>query len=154
MADTAFHSLTSKGTVVAADELLLGDSAASWETKRTTVSILLAYLNTLVITDTFSVVIANVTDKDYKLIVKCPFGGTITEVTTICASGTATATTKINTTALGGTANSVSSSEQSQAHSSSNVFVAGDDIVVTASSSSSCLDMTLTIKYTRTLGLA
>ncbi|WP_374607094.1 hypothetical protein [Thermomonas sp.] len=88
---------------------------------------------------------------DYRIVVKAPHGGTITEVTTVSASGTCTLTAKINTTALGGTANSVSSSEQSQAHSSANVFSAGDDIVLTVSSNSSCSKMTVTIKYTRTL---
>ena len=95
--------------------------------------------------------IGTVADKDYKIVVKAAHGGTITETTTISESGTATFTFKINTTALGGTANSVSSSEQSQSQSSSNVFAAGDDIVITASSNSSCLGASFTIKYTRTL---
>lgn len=99
----------------------------------------------------FSGFIETPADKTYKLVVKAPHGGTITECTTISASGTCTATFKINTTALGGTANSVSSTEQSQSHSSSNVFAAGDDIQLTVSSNSSCTDMSFTIKYTRTL---
>lgn len=90
-------------------------------------------------------------DGDYRIVVKAPHGGTITEVTTISASGSCTLTVKINTTALGGTANSVTSSEQSQAHSSANVFSAGDDIVLTVSSNAACSKMTFTIKYTRTL---
>lgn len=95
--------------------------------------------------------IGAVVDKTYKIVVKAAHGGTITETTTISASGTCTATFKINTTALGGTANSVSSSEQSQAQASANVFAAGDDIQITISSNSVCLDMSFTIKYTRTL---
>ena len=95
--------------------------------------------------------IASPSNKDYKIVVKAAHGGTITETTTICASGTCTATFKLNTTALGGTANSVSSTEQSQAHASSNVFSAGDDIVITVSANSSCTDMSFSIKYTRTL---
>ncbi len=94
--------------------------------------------------------IASPSAKSYKVVVKAAHGGTITETTTICVSGTCTATFKINTTALGGTANSVSSSEQSQAHSSSNVFSAGDDIVITISSVSTCVDMSFSIKYART----
>jgi hypothetical protein len=77
--------------------------------------------------------------------------GTITETVTKSVSGTCTATFKVNSTALGGTANSVSSAEQSQAHASTNTFVAGDDIVLTVSSNSSCADMSFSIKYTRTL---
>lgn len=88
---------------------------------------------------------------DYRIIINCSFGGTITEITTRSVSGTGTLTGKINTTALGGTANSVSSSEQSQSHASSNTFAAGDDIVITMSSVSSLLDMSVKIKYTRTL---
>ena len=94
--------------------------------------------------------IASPSDKDYRVVVKMAHAGTITETTTISASGTCTATFKINSTALGGTANSVSNVEQSQAHSSSNVFAAGDDIVLTVSANSSCTDMSFSIKYTRT----
>jgi Collagen triple helix repeat (20 copies) len=95
--------------------------------------------------------IASPSDKSYTIALKMAHGGTITECTTKSASGTCTATFKVNSTALGGTANSVSSSEQSQAHSTTNTFVAGDDIVLTVSSNSSCADMSFTIKYTRVL---
>jgi hypothetical protein len=95
--------------------------------------------------------IASPSAKSYKLVVKMPHAGTITEATTISVSGTCTATFKVNSTALGGTANSVSSGEQSQAHASTNTFVAGDDIVLTVSSNSSCADMSFSLKYTRTL---
>jgi hypothetical protein len=90
-------------------------------------------------------------DGDYILTLKAGFAMTITETTTKCTSGTATATFKINTTALGGTANSVSSSEQSQSHASSNSVSAGDDIVVTISSASSLTNMVISILATRTL---
>lgn len=95
--------------------------------------------------------IGTVADKNYKIVVKAAHGGTFTETTTISESGTATFTFKINSTALGGTANSVSSAEQSQAHASNNVFVPGDDIVITASANSSCLGASFTMKYTRVL---
>jgi hypothetical protein len=99
--------------------------------------------------ETFSGLITSPSNKSYTLVLKVPHAGTITETTTISASGTCTATFKINTTSLGGTANSVSSTEQSQAHSSANVFAAGDDLVLTVSSNSSCADLAFTIKYTR-----
>ena len=95
--------------------------------------------------------IASPSDKDYRIVVKIPHGGTITETTTVSASGTCTATFKINTTALGGTVNSVSSTEQSQAHASANAFAADDDIVLTVSANASCVDLSFSIKYTRTL---
>jgi hypothetical protein len=95
--------------------------------------------------------IAAPSDKSYKLVVKMPHAGTITEATTISVSGTCTATFKVNSTALGGTANSVSSGEQSQAHASTNTFVAGDDIVLTVSANAACVDLSFSLKYTRTL---
>jgi hypothetical protein len=102
-------------------------------------------------TEYISGIIKSPLDQDYRLVVKIPHGGTITGTTTRSTSGTCTATFKVNTTALGGTANSVSTSEQSSAHSSSNVFAADDDIVLTVSSNSSCQGMSFTIKYTKTL---
>lgn len=95
--------------------------------------------------------IAAPADKSYTIALKMAHAGTITETTTKSASGTCTATFKVNATALGGTANSVSSSEQSQAHSGTNTFVAGDDIVLTVSANSACADMSFAIKYTRVL---
>lgn len=96
-------------------------------------------------------VIGTLADGTYTLVLKSPIAVTITETTTICASGTATATFKINTTALGGTANAVSSSEQSQSHSSANSVSAGDDIVVTISSASSLTNPVFTLSGTRSL---
>lgn len=100
-------------------------------------------------TDTMSGFIGAPANKSYTLVLKCPYGGTINETVTICASGTCTATFKINGTPLGGTANSVSSSEQTQAQASANTFAAGDDIVVTISANSSCVDMAFTLKVTK-----
>lgn len=96
-------------------------------------------------------IIETAADADYRIAANIPFAMTITKITTRSASGTCTLTGKINTTALGGTANSVSSSEQSQSHASSNAASAGDDIVLTISSNSSALKVTTTIEYTRTL---
>lgn len=96
--------------------------------------------------------VGSVADGDYRIVIKLSHAITITETTTRCVSGTATATFKINTTALGGTANSVSSSEQSRAHASANAAVAGDDLVLTISSASSLEDLSIGIKYTRALG--
>jgi hypothetical protein len=95
--------------------------------------------------------IASPSDKSYTIALKMAHAGTITETTTKSVSGTCTATFKVNSAALGGTANSVSSAEQSQAHASTNTFAAGDDIVLTVSANASCADMSFSIKYTRTL---
>ena len=102
-------------------------------------------------TDGFGGLIEAPAEQDYRIVIQAPFAFTINSTTTRCLSGTCTATFKINTTALGGTANSVSSSEQEQTHSSSNSVSAGDDVVITISSNSSCVDMSFMVKITRTL---
>jgi hypothetical protein len=107
--------------------------------------------NTDTITDFISGLIESPADGDYVILRNAPYGGTITALTTKSSSGTCTLTGYVNTTALGGTANSVSSTEDAQAHASSNTFVAGDDIKITVSSNSSCADMEFTMKFTRAL---
>lgn len=104
---------------------------------------------TIGITDFISGFIPFPSNQDYKLVVNSPIAMTIGDTTTICVSGTCTATFKINTTALGGSANSVSSSEVTQSHTTSNVMAVGDDIVMTISSNSSCTNMSFTIAFTR-----
>lgn len=91
------------------------------------------------------------TNKAYTFAYNLDFGGTINATKTKSTSGTATATYKINSTALGGAANSVSSSGDSVTQSSNNVFVAGDTLSVTISANASCVDFLSTVKYTRTL---
>lgn len=88
------------------------------------------------------------TAKDYKLIINCPIACTINTVTTFCESGSCTLTGKINSTALGGSANSVSPSEVTQTHTTSNTMAVGDDFVLTPSSISSLIGMTVTVKIT------
>lgn len=126
---------TTSGTVAAGDDSRITGALSSSST----------------ITDALVGRIQSPANQTYMLALKVPFGFTITETTTICESGTCTATFKINTTALGGTANSVSTTEQSQAQSTSNTGSAGDDIQVTISSNSSCVGMSFHVKYTRAL---
>ena len=83
--------------------------------------------------------------KDYRVLLKAETAMTITAITTRTSAGTATVTGKINSTALGGTANSASTSEQTQAHSSANAVVAGDDIVLTVSAVSGAEDLAVSI---------
>lgn len=89
-------------------------------------------------------------NQDYPIEINAPYGYTITQVDSYCASGSCTATVKIGTTALGGTANSVSTTMQSQAQTSANVVAAGDTTKVTISSNSSCNRLRLVIWITRT----
>jgi hypothetical protein len=95
-------------------------------------------------------ILGSLSNRDYRIIVRCVETGSINSTTTRCVSGTATATFKINSTALGGSTNSVSSTEQNRTHTTSNAFVPGDDIVITISSNSSCVDLSFNIEYTRT----
>lgn len=90
-------------------------------------------------------------DGDYRVVVDAAVARTITEVTTICTTGTCTLTVKINSTALGGTANSVSPSESTQAHSSANAVAVGDDIVLTISSNAACEKASVKISGTMSL---
>lgn len=101
--------------------------------------------------DFISGLIETPADQQYILITNVPYGGIITETTTRCISGTCTATFKIGGTDLGGTANSVSTSEDVQAHASDNTFSSGNRILLVVSSNSSCSFMSFTIKFTKTL---
>lgn len=102
-------------------------------------------------TEMWSFLVAAPANGDYRFIANIPYACTINSVTTRSASGTCTFTGKINTTALGGTANAVSTSEQEQAHVTANVMAAGDDFVGTVSANAACVNMTVTVKVTRKL---
>jgi len=91
-----------------------------------------------------------VANTDYVLWYDAPFAGTVTLIRTESTSGTCTLTGKVNTTALGGTANSVSSTASEQAHASSNTFVKGDKLQFTISSNSACLNLAAAFYLTRT----
>lgn len=157
------NAATTKTTPSDDDRIPVTDSSASYVIKRFIWSDIRAALKTYfdalysgiththTVTEGGSWLIPAPSNKSYTLGLKMPYAGTITETTTKSTSGTCTVTFKINSTALGGTANSVSSSEQSQAHSTANAFVAGDDIVATISANSSCIDALLAIKWTRTV---
>lgn len=101
-------------------------------------------------TDFFSSFIETGADKDYYFAINAPFEMTILSITTRAfGGGTGTLTGDINGTPLGGTANSVSSSEQTQNHASDNVLPAGGDFKVTlAADSPPPTDLAIMIKYT------
>ena len=102
-------------------------------------------------TDTLSIVVARPKDGDTVILRPFATGATITEVRTKSSTGTCTLTVKINSTALGGTANSVSTTETAQSHASANVADTDDNLTLTVSSNSGCVDMSVTITYTTTL---
>lgn len=90
-------------------------------------------------------------NKSYRMVVNSEIGRTITRLTTICTTGTATVKGQIDGVDLGGTANSVSTSEESQTHSSANVVHVGDNIAIVFSSVSGCENVSVTIAGTLTL---
>lgn len=102
--------------------------------------------------DWISVLIEKPANQDYVISRNLPVGCTVNSITTKCASGTCTLTGKINTTAMGGTANAVSSTEVTQAQASANVAAAGDDLVLTVSANATCLRLEATVAITRALG--
>lgn len=85
------------------------------------------------------------------IVLRAERAGTITRVTTKAAAGTGTATWAIEGTNLGGSANALSTSEDSQTHSSDNVFAAGDTITVTIASASGLASVAFSVEYTETL---
>ena len=78
------------------------------------------------------------------------FSGTITQIATICRSGTATATTSIDAVAVTATANAVSTSRQNQAVTAANTFTNSSSITTAITSNSSCVDMLIVISGTFT----
>lgn len=78
-------------------------------------------------------------------------GDTVTSVFAASASGSCTLTVKVGGTPLGGTPNAVSTSGQTQGHSSSNVAGDGVALTLTVSSNSSCVRMSVALLMTRPL---
>ena len=75
--------------------------------------------------------VGTATARDYALVLKAPFPFYIDAVASKCASGTSTATVKIDGVALGGAVNSVSSTETSQSHTTANFVDEGADVFAT-----------------------
>lgn len=83
-----------------------------------------------------------------RLMTKVAFPFTLLETTTICTSGTITATFQKNGVNIGGSANAISVAEQSQAHT--DAFAAGDDVSVVFSANAACLNCSMNLKIQRT----
>lgn len=91
-------------------------------------------------------------DETVALILNSQFAWSITQTDSITEVGTSTVTVKIGTTALGGSANSASTSLNTQAHSTSNAVASTNQINVTfASTSGDCENLCLTLWGTRVL---
>lgn len=91
-------------------------------------------------------------DGTLTMLLSAEFAFTITTTVTLTKAGTATVTTKIGNTALGGTANSASTSVDPQDHATDNAVALTNVINVEfASTSSDCEGLCLTIWGTRNL---
>lgn len=87
-------------------------------------------------------------NKNYMVIVNSPIAFTIDSVTTKCTTGTCFVTVFINGTDLGGTYNSVSTSEQTQAHGADNEVAVGDDVTIVVTSNASAENVSVTLSCT------
>lgn len=88
--------------------------------------------------------------KTEEIICDAKFVRSIIEVTTHTAAGTAILTPKIGSTALGGGANSASTTKSTVTHSADNELGIGQTLNFTLSSvSSDCVDLAWTVKFTR-----
>lgn len=115
------------------------------------VDALLATKAGLVQTDVWSWTVPGPSNGDIPLIENLPFGATVKSITTKAGAGTCTVTGKINGVALGGSANSVSTSRDVQAHATANAMMAGDNFSLTIGSNSNCLDLIVTAEIERSL---
>jgi hypothetical protein len=95
--------------------------------------------------------VARVKAEPITVILKSKRARVITEIVTQSISGTCTLTGDIDGTPLGGTANSVSTTEQERTHSSANSLAVGQNLVLTPSSVSSCRNMKVSVRGTYTL---
>ena len=88
-------------------------------------------------------------NKAYRVCLNSPIGFTINSITTRCTAGTCTLTASIDGVNLGGTANSVSTTEQTQSPTSANVVAVGADVPLTITSNSSAENVSVMISGTR-----
>lgn len=95
--------------------------------------------------------VAKVTTAPITAILKSKRARVVTEIVTDCISGTCTLTGTIDGVNLGGSANSVSTTETEQAHASANTVAVGQNLVLTPSGISACLNMVVRIGGTYAL---
>lgn len=94
-------------------------------------------------------VIGDATDVDIWLAINLPFAVTITSVSTKSSAGSGTGTVTIDGTPLGGTANTITSTQQVQAHASANVAAIGTDVKLTIANDSPAIEnLAFLVAYT------
>jgi hypothetical protein len=89
-------------------------------------------------------------DGTYTIILESKYAKTILEVTAKTSAGSTTLTPEINSTPLGGGANSVTTSKGTVSHSTANAMIAGDKLIfVLSGTSGDCTNLSFSVKYTR-----
>lgn len=97
-----------------------------------------------------SVLIEYASDKAYKLIPKAAHAWTLDSITTISTTGTCTVTLTIGGVALGGGANSASTTLSTVSHTSANVLPVDGVLVLTVSANAACEGLSVLLKGRRT----
>ena len=87
--------------------------------------------------------------KEYFLTNHLPIGGIVESITTQCDSGTCQLDGYIDGYVLGGSPNLVSTSEETQVHTTSNEFVIGQTLSIILSQVAGCADLRFTVKIIR-----
>jgi hypothetical protein len=140
---TASTGVPQTATVTAAARTVLDDATVG--DMRTTLSAAARAQTGMV-----PIFIRTVADETLRLIINTPVALTITNITTRSGAGTCTVTGQIDGTPLGGTANSASTTEQSQAHASANTLGVGSDFLLAFTANSACTGLSVNVHYTYT----
>lgn len=89
------------------------------------------------------------TNRSYRVQLNATFGYTIQSITSLCDSGSCTATWNINGTSLTGSANNVGTTSQTRTYTGNNIVAAGDNLNCVISASSGCKYAIFEIAFTR-----
>lgn len=100
-------------------------------------------------TEAMSILLENVSNKTYNLIINSSYSFEIESVTTQSSSGACTATVKIDGVDLGGDPNAVSTTEQEEAHETDNIVPVGGNLSLQISGNAGAEDVSITIKFSR-----
>lgn len=100
-------------------------------------------------TESMNIVIENVSNKTYNLVINSAYAFEIESVTTQSTTGTCTATIKIDGVDLGGGANAVSTTEEEKVHETANVVPVGGNMSLQISGNAGAANVSLTIKFSR-----
>lgn len=105
----------------------------------------------LTVTDSISGILQYPEALEYVIWISVPYALTVKTMTTQCSTGTCTLTAKKNGTAITGLANSVSTTRVANTATAGNVFAAGDDLRVSASSISGAENVWFNIVFERSI---